>query len=161
MKANPNNPGRWVYLYLQEHDRMPELWREFQSLLCSKDKCLSDIQVQGLALQQATTFRLPATQLKEDSSWAALPCLEVLGCRDYLPLKNFKGTWGHQVVWYEEMLALATALQRCTIHSGTPLGMLCRAVQEFHRCHTSVIASGDLVDLKMLDVARRDHNPHL
>ena len=71
MKANPISPGRWVSLYLQEHDRVPEWWREFQSLLCSKDECMSNIQVQGLAHQQATAFRLPATQLKKNGSWTA------------------------------------------------------------------------------------------
>ena len=48
------------------------------------------------------------------------------------------------------------ALQRCTVCSGTPPGMLCRAVQELCRCLTSMIESGDLVNLKMLDVARRN-----
>ena len=49
MEVNPNNPGRWVHFYLQEHDSVPEWWREFQSVLHSLDKCLSDIQIQGLA----------------------------------------------------------------------------------------------------------------
>ena len=39
MKADPNSPGRWVCLYLQEHDRVPEGWREFWYLHHSKDKC--------------------------------------------------------------------------------------------------------------------------
>ena len=54
------------------------------------------------------------------------------------------------------MVALAMALQRCAIHSRTPLGMFCGAVQELHRCLASVIESGNLVDLKMLDVAEKD-----
>ena len=37
-----------------------------------------------------------------------------------------------------------------------PLGMLCGAVQRLCRCLTSVIESGNWVDLKMLDVAERD-----
>ena len=57
---------------------------------------------------------------------------------------------------HKEMVALAMAFQRCAICSKTPLGMLCRAVQELHRCVTSIIESGDLVDLRMLDVAKRD-----
>ena len=39
---------------------------------------LSDIQVQGLAHQQAAAFRLPAAQLEKDSSQTAPPCLGVL-----------------------------------------------------------------------------------
>ena len=37
-----------------------------------------------------------------------------------------------------------------------PPGMLCRAVQELCRCLTSVIESGDLVNLRMLDMAEND-----
>ena len=47
-------------------------------------------------------------------------------------------------------------LQRCVIHSRMQLGILCGAVQELCRCLTSLIESGDLVNLEMLDVARRD-----
>ena len=70
--------------------------------------------------------------------------------------RNFKGTQDYQVVQHEVMVALAMALQRCTIHSGTSSGMLCRAVQELHGCLASVIENGDLVDLKMLDMVERD-----
>ena len=42
------------------------------------------------------------------------------------------------------------------IHSGMPLGMLCRAVQELHRCLTSMIKIGNLLDHEMLDVAEKD-----
>ena len=94
--------------------------------------------------------------LREMVSWTAPPCLGVLGCRDYLCPKDFQGTQDHEVVQHKEMVALAMALQSCTIHPGTPLGMLCRVVQELHRCLTSMIESGDLIDLKMLDVAKRD-----
>ena len=48
------------------------------------------------------------------------------------------------------------ALQRCAVHSGTPLGMLCRAVQELHRCLTSVIESGDLINLKDVRCGLKD-----
>ena len=87
MEGNPNNHGRWVCFYLQEHDRVWEWWREFQSLLCSMDKCLGNIHIQGLACQQAADFRLPATQLEKDGSWTAPSCLVVLGQRDYFPLR--------------------------------------------------------------------------
>ena len=156
MEAGANSPQSWVSLYLQEHYRVLEWWREFWSLLHSKNKCVSDIQAQGLAVQQATAFRLPATQLKKESSLANPPCLGVLGCRDYLPSKDFKGTQDYWVMQYKEMVALVMALQRCTIHSRTPPGILCKEVQELCRCLASVIKSGNLVDLGMLDVARRD-----
>ena len=87
MKSDPYSPGRWVSLYSQEHDRVPEWWREFQSLLHSKDECMNDIQAQGLAQQQAAAFRLPATDLKKGGLWTALPCLGLLRCRNYLPLR--------------------------------------------------------------------------
>ena len=56
MKADPDSLGRWVGLYIQKHDRWLEWWREFQSLPCSKDECMSDIQAQKFAHQQATAF---------------------------------------------------------------------------------------------------------
>ena len=54
------------------------------------------------------------------------------------------------------MVALAMTLQRCTVHSRMPPGVLCRAVQELHRCLTPMIESGDQFELNMLNVARRD-----
>ena len=134
MKADPKNPGRGVCLYLKEHDRVPEWWREFHSLFHCKDKCLGDVQVQGFAHLQPTAFRLPAAQLGKDGLWTVPPCLGVLGCRDYLPLKDFKGTQDYQEVWHKETVALSMALQRCTVPSRMPLVMLCRAVQELCRC---------------------------
>ena len=47
-------------------------------------------------------------------------------------------------------------LQRCTVCSGLPPEMLCTAVQELHMCLTSMIESGNLVDLEMLDMAEGD-----
>ena len=37
-----------------------------------------------------------------------------------------------------------------------PPGVLCRVVQELCECLTSVIQSGDLLDLEMLGVAEKD-----
>ena len=54
------------------------------------------------------------------------------------------------------MVVLDMALQRCAVHSRMPPGVLCRAVQELHRCLTTMIESGDQFDLNMLDEARRD-----
>ena len=67
-------------------------------------------------------FRLPTTQLEKDGWWSTLPYLGMLGWRDYLPPKDFQGVWDYRVVWFEEMVALAMALQRCAIHSGMPQG---------------------------------------
>ena len=82
---------------------------------------------------------------------------EVLGCWDYLLPNYFKGTQDYWVVQYKEMVALAMALKRCAIHPRMSPGMLCGVVQELCRCLTSVVQSGDLVNLKMLDVA--ENNP--
>ena len=53
--------------------------------------------------------------------------------------QEFQGIWDYWEVWHEEMVALAMALQMCTIHSRTPPGMLCRAIQELHSCLTSYL----------------------
>ena len=90
IRADSNKSGRRVCSYLQEYDRVPEWWRELWSLLCSMDELLDDIQLQGLAHQQATAFRLPATQQEKDGLWTAPPCLGLLGHKVYLPQKDFK-----------------------------------------------------------------------
>ena len=46
----------------------------------------------------------------------ALPVL--LGQREYLTPADFRGTQDYQVVWAEESVALAKALQRCTVCLG-------------------------------------------
>ena len=79
--ADPNQPGWWVCLYLQRHDRVPEWWREFQSLIPSMDKSTGDIPIQMMALQQAAAFRLPAAQLERDGSWTTLPSHDGCGPR--------------------------------------------------------------------------------
>ena len=61
-----------------------------------------------------------------------------------------------QMVRPEEMVALAWALQRCAICSGTPPGMLCGAVQELCRCLAPLLQRGNLLDLTMLDVAEKN-----
>ena len=48
------------------------------------------------------------------------------------------------------------ALLRCTVWSGMPPGVLCGAVQELHRCLTPLVKQGDLLDIKMLDMAKKD-----
>ena len=93
---------------------------------------------------------------ERDGSWTTPPCLGVLGCRDYLPLKDFQRTQNHQVVQCKEMVALAMALQRCAVYFGMSLGMLCRVIQVLCGCPISIIGSGYLIDFEMLDVARMD-----
>ena len=116
----------------------------------------NDTQVKELAHWQAVAFRLPATQMEKGCGWTTLPCLGVLGWKDYMPLKEFQGVWDYQVVQREEMVALAMALQRYAFWSGMLLGVLCKAVQELHRCITPLVKQGDLLDLDMLDVAKND-----
>ena len=81
----------------------------------------------------------------------------MLGQRGYLPLKDFQGVQDYRVVQCEEMVVLAMALQRCAIHSRMPPGVLCRAVQELHRCLTSLLEKANLLYLEMLDMVRKDH----
>ena len=77
--SNLSHAGEWVCSYLQKNKRVPEWWREFQSSLCSKDEHFSDVQVKGIASQQATAFKLPATQQENVNSWIAPPSPGVLG----------------------------------------------------------------------------------
>ena len=59
-------------------------------------------------------------------------------------------------MWAEETVALANAVQRCIVHSGMPPGVLCRVVQELHECLTSMVQSGNMLHLEMLDVAEKE-----
>ena len=54
------------------------------------------------------------------------------------------------------MVALVMALQRFAVHSRMPPGVLCGAVQELCRCLAPLLERGDLLDLDMLNVARKD-----
>ena len=47
--ANLNHAGEWVCSYMQKNEQVPDWWREFQSLLYSKDKHFINVQVKGLA----------------------------------------------------------------------------------------------------------------
>ena len=53
-------------------------------------------------------------------------------------------------------MALIMALQRSTIYSIMAPGVLCRTVQELHRCLTPLLEKGDLLDLEMLDMVKKD-----
>ena len=60
------------------------------------------------------------------------------------------------MVCAEQTVAMTKALQRCAVCSGMSLGVLCKAVQELHECLTSVIQNGNLVDLRILNMAEKD-----
>ena len=60
------------------------------------------------------------------------------------------------MVWAEETIALAKALQSCAICCRIPLGVLCGAMQEHHEYLASIIQSGNFLDLGMLNVAEKD-----
>ena len=59
------------------------------------------------------------------------------------------------MVWAKETVALSKLLQRCAVHSGMPPGVLSGVVQEHHECLTSMVQSGNMLDLEMLDVAKK------
>ena len=101
-------------------------------------------------------FRLPVVQLEKDGLWATPPCLRVLGWKDYLPAKEFRGFWDYQILRKKETVVLVMALQRCAVHSGRPPCMLCRAVQELCSCLVPLVEKGNLLDLEMLDVSMKD-----
>ena len=73
VKADTDYPGRWLFSYLKENDRVPEWWREFWSLIPSLNKNTGNDPVQRIACQQAMVFRLLATHIEQDGSWTALP----------------------------------------------------------------------------------------
>ena len=56
----------------------------------------------------------------------------------------------------EEMVVLVQAHQWCAIQSGMSPGMLCRVVQELHRCLAPLLERGNLLDITMLHVAEKD-----
>ena len=54
------------------------------------------------------------------------------------------------------MVVLALTLQKCTIQYGMPPGVLCGVVQELCRYLSSLVEKGDLLDLTMLDMEKKD-----
>ena len=61
-KSNQCRCNQWVKAYLEENDRVPKWWREFQCLLWYP----SDSLIQNLAHKQVTAFWLPTVQLEKD-----------------------------------------------------------------------------------------------
>ena len=97
-----------------------------------------------------------AAQDEWDGMWTAPPILEVLGQMDYLPPVDFKGMRDYWEVWIEETVALAKAVERCTICSGMPPWELCGAIQELCKYLTPMVKRGDQFDLQMLNVAEKE-----
>ena len=54
------------------------------------------------------------------------------------------------------MVVLAQTLQWCTIQSGMPLEILCRAVKVLCRYLAPLLEKGDLLDITMLSVTEKD-----
>ena len=79
-----------------------------------------------------------------------------VGWSKYLPLKDFQGHCDYQEVRREETVTLAVALQSCAVQSGTSPGVLCGAVQDPYQCLAPLIEKDGLLNLEMLDVAKKD-----
>ena len=107
---------------MKKNERVPDWWREFWSILCSRDEHCTNDQIKRLACQQAVAFRLLSFQLEKGGWWSVPPCLGVLRRKDNLPLKEFQGVQDYWVAQREEMVALAMALERCTVWSRMPQG---------------------------------------
>ena len=120
-RADAISAAQWVQAYLEENDMVPKWWREIWCLLLYP----SDSPIQKLACQQAMAFKLPTIQLRKDGWWIPPPCLEVLGCRKYLPPKDFHRRCDYLEVRKKEMVALPVALQSCAVRSGMTPGVLC------------------------------------
>ena len=136
IEANSSLTSGWIQSYIDKNKRVPNWWREFQSILCSRDEPCTNIKVKEIVHQQAAALRLPSSQL--DKEWLAehstmLRCVEEKGLHSpegiprslRLPsdAKRRNGVAGHgpskmcHLIW-------------------NPPRVLCRAVQEFHRCLT-------------------------
>ena len=95
-------------------------------------------QVQELARKQSVTFRLPAAQ-KEKNSWCIIPpSLASFRCRYFL--HHLPGVQGPRDVWVvrcSETMALAWALQQCTVWLGAPRNILRHHPGPSQGSHTS------------------------
>ena len=155
MKANLNSPGRWVRLYLHKHDSARMVEKIYISPLFP-----------GWMHEQHPGPRVgpPASHCLQAASHTnqerqVMDCPPIWGCWDAgitFPQRISRELmfikWCGMKKWWH----WPWSSRLCAVHSGMPLGMFCRVVQELHRCLTSMIESSDPVDLKMLDVAKRD-----
>ena len=102
--------------------------------------------------QQAVTFWLPTAQQKKDGWWTAPPCLEILGWRDYLTQRT-------------SMEPTTTGKWRRRKWLSWP--WLSRGVQSNQECpweysagalpvSCPLLEAGGLLNLEMLDTAKRD-----
>ena len=136
IKANTTSAGQWICVYLEENDRVPKWWREFQCLLHSKDQCPGDSPIQRMA---PTSHSLVASCHTAKEGWLVdHPTLSWdIGAEGLSSLKDFHGTHDYSEVRREEMITLAMALQRCAVQLGMPLRVLCGAVQDLCQCLAS------------------------
>ena len=72
---NPNQAGEWVHSYMQKNERVPKWWREFWSLLCSKDECFGNVQVKGMTHWQVAAFWVPPAHMAGGPLCLAWVCL--------------------------------------------------------------------------------------
>ena len=156
-EAKPNHTGKWVHSYVQRNEWVPNWWKEFQSLLCTKDKCFRNVQVKGQVCQQAMTFRLSAAQLERMADGSLCPALVCWGKRTIFPQKTSKESgmteWckvKKQWCWQWPFRGVPSDLE-CL----GPRGAL-QSSKELHRCFTPLLEMGNLLDLKMLDMVRKD-----
>ena len=103
-------------------------------------------------------FRLPAVEKEKSSWWSAPPSLVGLrhGCflpplppRTHVPRDI-------QAVRCDKTVALLWTLWLCAILSGIPLGILCGAVQDLHRCLIPLIERDNLLDVSMLEAVEEE-----
>ena len=133
IEANPNNAGEWACSYLQKNERVTEWWREFQSLLCSKDENFSDIQVKGWP----TCKSWPSDcQLHNGNEMAHRPPT-LSGCAGAKGLPSSKGVPGNSRLLSGADLQNGgiahDPLELCCLFQNTP-GVLYGAAQELHGC---------------------------
>ena len=84
---DPNQADKWVHSYLQK-ERVPEWWREFISLLHSKDEHFSDAKVKGIACQQAVAFRCQLHSWKRTAGGPLYPVWVCWGKKTIFPLMS-------------------------------------------------------------------------
>ena len=103
-------------------------------------------------------FQLPEAQDEKYGWLKAQTCLAGLSHRDFLPESPtmIQGPRDIHVVRCNKMVALARALQQCTIQSGVPPGVLCGAIQDLCKCLATLMERGNLLRLSMLEVMEEE-----
>ena len=92
-----------------------------------------------MACQQAMAFRVPATQLETDGQWADMPCLGVLGERTIIPQRTSKESG---------------IIEKCDVKKWWHWPWPFRGALSDPEHH--LLEMGDLLDLKIMDMVRKD-----